>query len=233
MLILRRGVFRQCSCSPKARLNYIQSAAGLLHMEMAVLLLFYRTHLGTESDVCSLSRWIKELNRIDTKLWDKNSANVNNFNACMDFFNIVLDGCILAVFANACGAKSVQELSQRFSQIDIEKKIDDIAQFLVKFDQVNKNRSNKLQDSAHDNLILFCQHGLTLRNFSKAIRAGDPGRYLASLSYFTVWFQGSRQTNYATETLYLTAMLKGCWSPEFREFFLENSLINLSGKKNG
>jgi len=186
-----------------------------------------------ESDVCSLSRWIKELNRIDTKLWDKSSANIKNFNACMDFFNIVLDGCILAVFANTCGAKSVQELSQRFSQIDIEKKIDDIAKFLVKFDQVDKNRRNKLQDSAHDNLILFCQHGLTLRNFSKAIRAGDPGRYLASLSYFTVWFQGSRQHNYATETLHLTAMLKGCWSPEFMEFFLENSLVNLSGKKNG
>jgi len=233
VLILRKGIFRQLSCSPKARLNYIEPAPGLLHMEMAVLLLFFRTHLGAATDVCSLSRWIKELNRIETKLWDKSSANVKNFNACMDFFNIVLDGCILAEFANACGAKSVQELSQRFSQIDIKERIDVIAKFLVKFDQVDKNRNKNLQDSAHDNLILFLQHGLTLRNFSKAIRGGDPGRYLASLSYFTVWFQGSRQYNYAAETLHLTACLKACWSPEFKMFFLENSLVNLSGKKNG
>ena len=233
VLILRKGIFRQLSCSPKARLNYIEPAPGLLHMEMAVLLLFYRTILGAESDVCSLSRWIKELNRIETKLWDKTSANVKNFNAFMDFFNIVLDGCILAVFANACGAKSVQELSQRFSQIDIKERIDAIAQFLVRFDQVEKNRKKNLQDSAHDNLVLFLQHGLTLRNFSQAIRGGDPGRYLVSLSYFTVWFQGSRQHNYATETLHLTAMLKACWSAEFRQFFLENSLANLSVKKNG
>lgn len=232
-LIFRKGKFQQLSCSPKARLNYIEPAPGLLHMEMAVLLLFYRTHLGAESDACSLSRWIKELNRIETRLWDKSSSNVKNFNACMDFFNIVLDGCILATFANACGAKSVQELSQRFSQIDIEARISEIANFLVKFDQVDKNRRKEIQDSAHDNLILFLQHGLTLRNFSKAIRGGDPGRYLASLSYFTIWFQGSRQHNYAAETIHLTACLKACWSKEFREFFLENSLINLSGTKNG
>ena len=34
-------------------------------------------------------------------------------------------------------------------------------------------------------------------------------------------------------TIHLTACLKACWSEEFKEFFLENSLINLSGKKNG
>jgi len=28
-------------------------------------------------------------------------------------------------------------------------------------------------------------------------------------------------------------MLKACWSADFRQFFLENSLVNLSGKKNG
>ena len=200
---------------------------------MAVLLLFYWTHLGAESDVCSLSRWIKQLDRIETRLWDKSNSNVKNFNACMDFFNIVLDGCILATFANACGAKSVQELVQRFSQTDVKEKIDKLANFLVNFDRVEKNRRIKIQDSAHDNLILFLQHGLTLRNFTKAIRGGDPKRCLASLSYFTIWFQGSRQHNYAAATIHLTACLKACWSEEFKEFFLENSLINLSGKKNG
>ena len=104
----------------------------------------------------------------------------------MDFFNIVLDGCILATFANACGAKSVQELVQRFSQINVKEKIDKLANFLVNFDRVEKNRRIKIQDSVYDNLILFLQHGLTLRNFTKAIHGGDPKWCLASLSYFMV-----------------------------------------------
>ena len=33
--------------------------------------------------------------------------------------------------------------------------------------------------------------------------------------------------------MHLTACLKAYWSPDFKEFYLENSLINLSGKKNG
>src|SRR5204863_6351034 len=87
-------------------------------------------------------------------------------------------------------------------------------------------------DPAHDNLILFLQHGLTLRNFSHGIRYGDPGRCFVSLSYFTVWFQDSTHSNYSSETMHLTACLKGgIWSPELVEFYKRNCLINLSRKR--
>jgi hypothetical protein len=202
-------------------------------MQMAVLLLLYRTHFGEDSDIVSLSRWIKEFDRSESKLWDKSAAHVKNFNACLEFFDIVLDGYILAVFANASGCTVLGDLSRTIGSINVVERVNELADFLIKFDVVDLNRRRDTQDTIHDNLILFLQHGLTLRNFSSAIRCGDPGRYLASLSYFTIWFQGSRQSNYANETIHLTAMLNKCWSPRVREFYLENSLINLSGRSDG
>ena len=233
MLMIRKAVLRQSYCSPKARLNYIKCVPGLLHMQMAVLLLLFRTHFGEDSDIVSLSRWIKEFDRSESKLWDKSSAQVKNFNACLDFFDIVLDGYILAVFANASGCLTLGDLSRNIGAINVAERVNELTDFLIKFDIVDLNHRKNTQDTVHDNLILFLQHGLTLRNFTSAIRCGDPGQYLASLSYFTVCFQGSRQCNYANETIHLTAMLNKCWSGRVRKFYLENSLINLSGRSEG
>jgi hypothetical protein len=69
------------------------------------------------------------------------------------------------------------------------------------------------RDRPHENFVLFMQHRLILRNFSEAMKTGDVGRVLASLSYFTIWFQATKQYNYARETpVHLTACLKRIWS---------------------
>jgi hypothetical protein len=202
-------------------------------MQMAVLLLLFRSHLGNESDLCSLSRWIKELDRNGNKFWDKTDAQVKNFNACLDFFDIVLDGYILSAVASICDYNSLESFTRDFGNIDLGDMINRLAEVIVKFTIVDANRRKGIGDSAHDNFLLFLQHGVIFRNFNNAIRKGDPGLCLTSLSYFTVWFQGSRQHNYAAETMQLCACLKRCWSPTLKQFYLENSLINLSGKANG
>jgi hypothetical protein len=63
------------------------------------------------------------------------------------------------------------------------------------------------------------------------MRQGDSGQALNSISYFTIWFQATKKHNYALETLRLMACVKEIWSEDFVKFWLENCLVNLSGKK--
>jgi hypothetical protein len=96
-----------------------------------------------------------------------------------------------------------------------------------------KSATLEERDMVLENMTTFMQHGLTTRNFARSMREGDSGRLLASLSYYTVWFQASSQHKYAAETLHLSACIKKFWSEDYKRFWMENALINPSGKKNG
>ena len=65
------------------------------------------------------------------------------------------------------------------------------------------------------------------------MRNGDSGMVIDCLSYFTVWFQATKKYNYAFETIHLTACIKQLWSPEMRQYWMENCLVNPSGKREG
>ena len=195
--------------------------------------MLYRTHFGDTTQPTSLSRWIALLDRNTTKLWNaEGKGHVKDFNACLDLFETVLDGCLLAALCTAYGYKTLDDFSEKFG-VSTEKNLDDLAKTLMRFELVDVNRQQGRNDTAHDNLILFLQHGLILRNFSEAMKSGDPERSLASLSFFTFWFQNSGQYRYAEECLRITACLRKVWSPELVAFFKANCLINTSGKKSG
>ena len=87
------------------------------------------------------------------------------------------------------------------------------------------------KDTAHEGMLLFIQHGLILSNYSDAIKYGDPERVLSSLRHFTVWFQGSRHTNYGREMIHLAACIKYMWSPELVASYKRNMVISISGKQ--
>ena len=53
--MFRNAVCQQSFCSPGSRLNYMVCLPGLLHMQMAVLLLLFWTHFGGHSDLVSLA----------------------------------------------------------------------------------------------------------------------------------------------------------------------------------
>lgn len=90
------------------------------------------------------------------------------------------------------------------------------------------------RDVAHENLLLFIQQGLILRHFNLAKQRGDTGRMLNSLIYFTVWFQATKNYNYAKATLRLFANLRGkVWSERLRTFYMNTIVVNLTGKKLG
>jgi hypothetical protein len=194
----------------------------------------YCAHFGKESDQYSLSRWIKRIYRNRQRLWDNRKSPIKNFRACQALVDIVLDGYIIGSLATASGCETTRDLASRLSTSDIGAHIDELSNRICDFETVNIHRERpEGRDRPHENFILFMQHGLILRNFSDAMKTGDIGRMLASLSYFTIWFQATKQFNYARETLHLTACLKRIWSADLVQFWKENCLINTSGKIGG
>jgi len=234
-------MFRQSRCSPGRRLNYIEAATGLFHLEIQVLAMIFRTHLSDDHDNCSLARWIIELNRDKNKLWNGQRNLVKDFRSCLDFWDILVDGYLIATPASYVGFNSLTEFRKNLAEksdvsIRLVDKIKAFAGDLAVFGRVNTIRKTNpvaQRDQTYENHFLFLQHALTLRNFTLAMRHGDPGRVRVSLSYFTVWFQASKKFNYAMECLHLTACLSKLWSDELVKFWMQNCLINPSGKKEG
>jgi len=129
----------------------------------------------------------------------------------------------------------LQDVLPELLQTDlIQNAIRQLAKFFSRFDRVGeKFRTEPKRDLIHENVNLFIQHGLVLRNFDIAISDGDIGRALVSLSFFTIWFQNSNKHLYAAEMLRLTACIRKVWSPDLAEFYKQNCIINVSGKKGG
>jgi hypothetical protein len=197
--------------------------------------MLYRAHLGKEKDLASLSRWLELLTRSRKRIWDGGKKLVKDFRACQGLFDIVLDGHIVGAIATACGCKSVHDLASELPNVDVGGTIERLCNYLVKFDTVagNRRQTSEQRDMPHENLVLFLQHGLTLRNYVHAMKTGDPGRVFASLSYITLWFQATKQHNYATECIHLTACVRKLWSPELTQSYMQMCLLNPSGKLGG
>lgn len=61
----------------------------------------------------------------------------------------------------------------------------------------------------------------------------DTGRIMLSLEYITIMFQASGLMNYAQELLELTTSFRYEWGSELKEMYLNNILVNMSGKVEG
>lgn len=200
-------------------------------------MLFF-THLGLASDNLSIARWIVDLDRDGKRIWSKEKTNVKDFRACMDLFDIILDGYIMTFIAEYCEFDNVPVFLSGLDQIGSEKLADAIGNLIsllndfVLISRMRK-RDSEFRDEQYENIILFMQQGLVLRNFALTMRIGDSGMVIECLSYFTVWFQAINKANYVSETIHLTACIKKLWSPEMKQFWMENCLINPSGKKEG
>jgi hypothetical protein len=140
----RKAKRRQTECSPEKQLDWIEPAAGLFHIQLAVLVLLYRTHLGEDSDIASLNRWMKELRRVRAKLWNPHRQLVKDFHRSQDFFNIVLDGHILAYIAHYRGCKDSAALKKNLqdSPGDISEMIRSLSKQFTQWHKVHSHREN-------------------------------------------------------------------------------------------
>lgn len=235
---MRRARYRQSKASPEARLNYVESTAGLFHLQIQVLAMLFSTHLGEAKEAISIARWMEDLDRNSRNIWSSDKTNVKDFRACQDLFDTILDGFIEAFLVDYCGFDTVSELMSNLEQIGSDRlasAVEKLADLLNDYSAVTRMRklSPEHRDQQYENLVLFMQQGLVLRNFAVAMRNGDSGMVIDCLSYFTVWFQATNKHNYAFETIHLTACIKQLWSPEMRQYWMENCLVNPSGKREG
>jgi hypothetical protein len=232
-------VTRQSKCKPHAQLNYVEATAGLFHLQVHVLAMLYEAHLGKENDRSSISHWIKTLDKESIRIWNKQRKLVKDFRACQMLWDTILDGYIIAAMV-ARGFNSIESFLAdgiRHPQL-LKDAIETLSDELGNLDTVETLRKSDIgdiggRDRAHENFLLCLQQGLVLRNYVKAMREGDSGRVLVSLSFFTVWFQATSKHNYRLETIHLSATLKRLWSEDMKEFWLNNCLINPSGKAQG
>jgi hypothetical protein len=222
------------------QLKYIEPIMGMFHLMMAILQQLYRIHFGKEKDSWSLRMWMDELGKDYRKMWDDSQKGpVKDFHASRDALYIVLKGYVLASVGTALD-KDCSNLTEYSAIMDsisrsrLTKAIEHVAEYCCDFQYVHKRRSeaNDKRNPDRENMILFLQHGLILRVFDQAVRAGDSGLMCAAISFFTVWLQGTGSANYKCGLLRLTAQLRGIWSERLQKFWMENCLVNLSGKRN-
>lgn len=191
-----------------------------------------------------------ELGRDPAKLWNQTNQQVKDFNTCKDFFDIVLDGCLVAMisFYLAPDSATLANLEHHLRVASSDTKVLEtmsgkLASVFTDFDGISRlwddlgSRSNDKASSPQKrtlrNLALFVQHAMMFRTLDQAIREGDSGRISMCISYFVVWFQATNNHNYARETMRLTACLKHIWSDELKQFWKQNCVVNLSGKAAG
>jgi hypothetical protein len=207
---------------------------GFFHMEVAVLVMLFRSHGGSDKEPGTIPYWIRLLQRNQNMLWDGHKHLVKDFRACYELFGQIVDGYLLGLLAKRSGWEKGDIGSTFESNLDIRGHIKSMAADLANFKQTDACRTDAVaRDPLFENMILFLQHGLVLRNMHHAMANGDVGRLLMSFRHTTCWFQSSRQFNYAQETIHLTTCLAKIWSPQFKQFMLNQCLVNISGKPDG
>src|SRR5213083_68594 len=164
-------MFRQSRCSPAHRLNYIESAMGLFHLQIQALAMLFRTHLGEDGDSCSLVRWISELNRDKGTLWNGQRNLVKDFRSFLGFWEILADGYFMASLTTYSGfdtlaefRKAIAEDADAADQLlnTIKKFAADLASFSLVYNLRQSPETER--DRIYENHLLFLQHAMMLRN---------------------------------------------------------------------
>lgn len=88
------------------------------------------------------------------------------------------------------------------------------------------------RDLVRENAMLCMQHLAIARLFQEGIRRGDTGVVEGMLDILTLFFHGTNNTKYAAEFLLQNINRKVLWTPFYRQVWLDNSLVNISGRAN-
>src|SRR5271169_4464011 len=104
----------------------------------------------------------------------------------MDLFDIKLGGYIIAFIAEYCGIDNVPRLLSSLDQISsktLAEAIENLSSRLSDFSfvsRIHKTDSESL-DEQYENIILFMQQGLVLRNYVLAMRTCKSGMVIECL----------------------------------------------------
>lgn len=87
-------------------------------------------------------------------------------------------------------------------------------------------------DQVRENATLCMQHLAIARLFHDGIRKGDSGVVQGMLDMLTLFFHGTNNSRYAGEFLLQNINRKALWTPFYQQVWLDNCLVNISGRPN-
>ena len=172
-------------------------------------------------------------------MWNFKANTIKDFWACNSFFNHLVDAHVLAAIGGTLGATTWDELQVKMKGNNFRKKISDMEKRLGNLGLVTewRQRGARARDLVMENAVLLLQHGLMYRRFAEAVRSGDTGWVVHCIKYFAIWLQNDSKkaslSNYRVGSLHLMASLTHIWSPEFRRYWMDNCLVNVSGSPTG
>ena len=229
----------QSESSEEGRLGFIEAVTGLFHLQMTILTLLIRAHTGIENSGSSMKDWMQSIGRKFT-MFDWTKEMIIDFNRCHDFFRTLSEGYLLAAVGMELNVKSWVELC---NAARTENWRDALGKVLKKYgdaeDLVSNLRSKEEneRDLVYENAVLFLQHATVYETFVQSMRKGNMDLVEFSIKTFTIWLHNVEKPTsfprYRREMLRLMGCLKHVWSKEFREYYLDNCIVNFDGKEEG
>ncbi|KAF8451276.1 hypothetical protein BGX38DRAFT_1142196 [Terfezia claveryi] len=182
---------------------------------MWMILRFYIGHEDGR-DPSLLNKFKNLLKRTKVK------ENLPCFHACEDLVNHVYDGHLLAIMMCELQVDNVDALGTAVSQCDLDEVIEKVCEKYFDLGKVNSMRKATGYDQIRKkdrNQLMAMQE----------IVAKDE-----ELKHsWMVILAASGLNNYALEMLELSMSFRKEWGLEFKKIYLENSLVNMSGRKGG
>jgi hypothetical protein len=180
----------------------------------------------------SMLYWMRLLRRPEN-IYHRKKAVTVKFNACDELFTHVFDAHVLAAYAHQVGINDWDALIRHVQTRNWRKVIHSIQKQYWDPEMILKWRDEDYRDVMHENAVLYLQHGWIYRTFSDALDSGDIGTVEECLMFITQWFHGTKKVNYTYESLHIISCFSRLWSPELREHYRNNCLLNISGKARG
>ncbi|KZT18816.1 hypothetical protein NEOLEDRAFT_1079270 [Neolentinus lepideus HHB14362 ss-1] len=197
------------------RLESLQAAPGLFHLQMNLIWALLNTHHGTITDDGSLSFFFAVLGR--TRL----SCEHPDFYTLHHTLMTILDGLIIAAWEIECKCDSLAAFAASDPSKD---RLGEVAEKIIKNHLTvpvlpvipgGQSTSTDMIDSTRRNVQLLCRDLSHVAILDNSISAGDWGCIEDLLGILAATFRGAGSNKYANEILFLIHNLKVVWTPEF------------------
>lgn len=238
--------------------GYMEPTIGMFHFTMQIQMMVMNNFFGRDDgkDKSSVAKYAILLgdNKID--------KSCKEFRSTDFLLHDMLDAHVISLCITATGCSKMEEFSQWLQQEDhdweglfrtvVDQLFNPLHIQQIRYDDAtgtmrrrappmpfgpadeeNIGASGAIRDVALENAILFTRDMLVYRELQSSCKQGDPGRLIPTIKYFTILFQGTKQFNYARETIHLVACLERIWDDKALAVWKSTVLVNPTGKEGG
>lgn len=218
-------------------LKWVVGQLGLFHVKMAGCRMTLNQHWGTPNSKHGGTLW-KENSLLGRKAiaagWK--AKKLPPFPQSHELIHLSCRARILDGIRVMSGGEPLEKwINSKPTWAAIEEVTERVLDKLCSGLPVEKMRRKKTheRDITFENMILANRDMLLYVELVAAIKSGDTGRVLNVLSHWMVLMRGTGSMPKYADALLQVRLMLDSWPPELRVAFLNNWLINLSGKENG